>query len=333
MNSEFPIIELRQYLLRPRRRDELIQLFEREFIESQEALGMRLFGLFCDRERPDYFIWLRGLRNMESRRAVLEQFYGGPVWKTHGGAANATMIDSDNVLLLRDAQPWSGFDPATTNVPGPLHCMIFPLADVSESDRFADQFLNDVSPKVLLGAYVTESSANTFPRLPVREGQYFVVFVSGIQSSGNSSLASRASQIVDLIPTKRSRLQLIRAGSQPPAAGSHDFDFSLAAGRFTTGAFAIHSPLPVIGMNLRRLQPKPLYWEARATSNNATRLKPQPIRFMPLPCACTALKRINGASTGQEQAAVRLESLLLAASKTMSASSSITRSTTAKSFS
>ena len=32
-----------------------------------------------------------------------------PVWEAHRVAANATMIDSDNVLLLRSACPASGF--------------------------------------------------------------------------------------------------------------------------------------------------------------------------------------------------------------------------------
>ena len=36
-----PIVELRQYTVYPERRDDLITLFDREFVESQEALGMR----------------------------------------------------------------------------------------------------------------------------------------------------------------------------------------------------------------------------------------------------------------------------------------------------
>jgi hypothetical protein len=32
-----------------------------------------------------------------------------PVWKAHREVANATMIDSDNALLLRPARPGSGF--------------------------------------------------------------------------------------------------------------------------------------------------------------------------------------------------------------------------------
>ena len=39
-----PIVELRQYTLRPNQRDTLIALFEREFVESQEACGMHLVG-------------------------------------------------------------------------------------------------------------------------------------------------------------------------------------------------------------------------------------------------------------------------------------------------
>ena len=36
----------------------------------------------------------------EDARASLGGVYGGPIWKMHREAANATMIDSDNVLLF-----------------------------------------------------------------------------------------------------------------------------------------------------------------------------------------------------------------------------------------
>ena len=99
--AAFPIVELRQYKLHDGRRDTLIELFERAFIEPQEALGMKVIGIFRDLDRPDRFVWLRGFRDMDSRVAGLTDFYDGSVWKAHREAANATMIDSDNVLLLR----------------------------------------------------------------------------------------------------------------------------------------------------------------------------------------------------------------------------------------
>ena len=99
------MIELRQYTLHPGKRDELIALFEREFIESQEAVGMKVVGTFRDLDRSDRFVWIRGFADMPSRAEGLTAFYGGPVWQRHRDAANATMIDSDNVLLLPPRRP------------------------------------------------------------------------------------------------------------------------------------------------------------------------------------------------------------------------------------
>ena len=103
------VLELRQYTLHPGKRDTLIELFDRAFVESQESLGMRVLGQFRDLDAPDRFVWLRGFPDLASRAAPLEAFYGGPVWQANRGAANATMIDSDNVLLLRPVGSGSGF--------------------------------------------------------------------------------------------------------------------------------------------------------------------------------------------------------------------------------
>src|SRR5437762_8078427 len=93
------VVELRQYTLHPGKRNVLIDLFDREFVESQEVLGMKIIGQFRDLDNPNRFVWLRGFHDMPSRAQALNNFYGGPVWKAHREAANATMIDSDNVLL------------------------------------------------------------------------------------------------------------------------------------------------------------------------------------------------------------------------------------------
>src|SRR5262249_16948903 len=113
-----PIVELRQYTLHPGKRDVLIDLFDREFVESQEALGMKIIGQFRDENDPNRFVWLRGFRDMPSRSQALTDFYGGPVWKAHREVANTTMIDSDNVLLLHPATPGSGFSLADRKRPG-----------------------------------------------------------------------------------------------------------------------------------------------------------------------------------------------------------------------
>jgi len=102
------VVELRQYTLHPGQRDVLIDLFDREFVESQEALGMTVMGQFRCLGDADRFVWLRGFADMGVRKAGLAAFYGGPAWRAHRSAANATMIDSDNVLLLRPAGPARG---------------------------------------------------------------------------------------------------------------------------------------------------------------------------------------------------------------------------------
>lgn len=190
MNSCCPIVELRQYTLVPGRREVLISLFEQEFIETQEASGMIVIGQFRDLNNPDRFVWLRGFSDMKSRARQLEEFYGGPVWKAHREAANGTMIDSDNVLLLRPAQPDSGFPlkgarraaTGSTKVADTvLAAAIYHFA--SDADpNIAGFFQSELEPGLsqvaasAVASFVTESHPNTFPALPVREDAN--VFVS-----------------------------------------------------------------------------------------------------------------------------------------------------------
>src|SRR2546430_751810 len=95
-----PIVELRQYTLYPGKRDVLIDLFDREFVESQEALGMKVIGQFRDLDNPNRFVWLRGFRDMPSRAQALTDFYGGPGRERQPQRAQATTVSSANMLLL-----------------------------------------------------------------------------------------------------------------------------------------------------------------------------------------------------------------------------------------
>jgi hypothetical protein len=192
MNGETccPVVELRQYTVVPGGREVLISLFERHFIESQEATGMTVIGQFRDLNNPDRFVWLRGFADMVSRAHQLEEFYGGPIWKEHREAANATMIDSDNVSLLRPARTNSGF--RLENLKRPSHAnqqdssglvvaTIYHLSRGTHGD-FLEFFEYELAPRLtlpgasILATFVTENHPNTFPALPVREGEN--VFVS-----------------------------------------------------------------------------------------------------------------------------------------------------------
>lgn len=237
------VLELRQYTLRPDRRDSLIELFEREFIESQEAEGMELVGQFRDLDAPDRFVWLRGFPDHPARDAALAAFYGGPTWRAHRSAANATMIDSDDVLLLRPARPAGGFvlPPRQTRARGddPLDpgVVVATVHYLRERDpaAFIAAFERDWLPLLwdsnigVQATLVTDPSRNGFPALPVREGESVFVWFRCHSSLARAAQAqarldealewaprlaeallpfeARAPQVLRLAPTPRSRLR------------------------------------------------------------------------------------------------------------------------------
>lgn len=238
-----PIVELRQYTLKPGRRDELIALFERHFLERQEQYGMQILGQFRRRTDPDQFVWLRGFSSMQARRQALQGFYGGPIWQEHRTAANATMLDSDNVLLLKPVHATSGLccdsshRPAldAQEVAGGIVIATVYAFDAPVDSLFVEFFEMQIVPVLcaanasLLGYYVTEPAENTFPELPVREGEHVFVWFASFTDEETyaayqtalianqawvTSLApalrgwpARPVEVLELIPTRRSLLR------------------------------------------------------------------------------------------------------------------------------
>jgi hypothetical protein len=230
--GHFPIVELRQYTLHTGKRDTLINLFEREFIESQEALGIKVIGTFTDLDRPDRFVWLRGFRDMDSRLEGLTAFYGGPVWQAHRGEANATMIDSDNVLLLRAPtgpgfrisgdRPARGKKASSGLIVATIYYLRTPPAEA------LPLFETQVKPRLdkagipLLAWFAPEAASNNYPRLPVREGERVLVSFARFRSVEDyaahepaiaeaqqpmKSLLERPPEVLRLRPTSRSELR------------------------------------------------------------------------------------------------------------------------------
>jgi quinol monooxygenase YgiN len=200
-----PVVELRQYTLHPGKRDTLIEVFDRHLVESQEETGMKIIGQFRDLDRPDHFVWMRGFEGMEARRQSLDAFYNGPMWAKHKDMANATMIDSDDVLLLKPAWPGAGFDLAGASRP--------PAGDKavdSRSERifvtaihhllpgkeheFAALYRREAMSLAAgrpIAAFISEHAENTFPRLPVRANENVFV-VLGAFETVEEHVASKA---------------------------------------------------------------------------------------------------------------------------------------------
>ena len=185
------VVELRQYLLKPGRTDDLIDVFDRELVETQEACGMRVLGQFRDLDRPDRFVWFRGFADMESRRQALTDFYGGPVWEKHGPAAVDTMIDSDDVLLL---------EPSIFLLPEARPASAEASSDLTITVYYGAPAASAAGDP--LGLLRTLRADNTYPALPVRQEVDVTVRIDR-----GAAPPGRVQQVIRALPTGRSLLR------------------------------------------------------------------------------------------------------------------------------
>ena len=245
MTLASPIVELRRYKLRPGTRETLIELFERELIESQEAEGITLIGQFRDVANPAAFTWLRGFPSMSRRAAALERFYSGPVWSAHRTEANATMLDVDDVLLLRPARPDSAFRlederaeiGSEQSSSGVIEATILHLEDPPESNGLVSFFESAIAPTLgssggtVLGYFLTERSPNNYPALPIREDANVLAYFTGFPQGRplEDRLArdeapglARPPEIIVLEPTARARLRADSPACPVPTKRSRD---------------------------------------------------------------------------------------------------------------
>ena len=163
------------------------------------------------------------------------------MWAAHRTAANATMLDVSDVLLLRPVRSDSGFllesDRKTPGTrprnPTTVLAAVYSLAKQAD-DALVSQFESQVAPRLktrgltLKGVFVTEPAPNTFTRLPVREGEHVLVWIATVEGSpeglgsiaADSALAGHVPTVLDLEPTSRS---LLGDGVHAARASRHDF--------------------------------------------------------------------------------------------------------------
>lgn len=233
------VIELRQYTLRPGRREPFIELFDGTFVDPLDATGMTVIGQFRDLDRPDRFVWMRGFQDMPSRAEELAAFYDSDLWHAHRDEANASIDDSDNVLLLEPASPALRFKdiplrPVASNASAPVGLVVVTLyytkaENLKTLETLFDRSLRhraETAGARTLAAYVSSTQANNFPRLPIRVGEHIFVWVAqfgnpAAYAAYQSKLAAdkqwnqtrwrklitRDPEVLRLTPTPRSRLR------------------------------------------------------------------------------------------------------------------------------
>jgi hypothetical protein len=93
------IVEVRSYRIKPGRRAEFIEFFEKHAIPALRAHGMKILGPLLDLENPNKFVWLRSFPSLEAREQMKDAFYEGELWKNELEAIAMPMLDSYDVIL------------------------------------------------------------------------------------------------------------------------------------------------------------------------------------------------------------------------------------------
>jgi hypothetical protein len=213
--------------MRPQGRDVLIELFEREFLDPLERGGARVAGTYRDLDDPDRFVWFRGFADHGVRLRSLTDFYSSDLWLRNREAANATIVDNDDVLLLR---PVSGrlIDPeseapSATDPEGPKGLIVLEtfLLPPGRHDDFAEFFVREIDPTLReleappFATLATDPRQNDYPRLPVRENESVFVTATRFEDT-----ASHAAFLRSLAATARWRdaiaAELARRTIAPP---------------------------------------------------------------------------------------------------------------------
>ena len=159
----------------------MVRLYDRHFIESQEAYSITTIGQFRFLNDPSIFFWLRGFDSIDARPIDLNAFYHGATWQSLRGKANALLLDTDNVLLLEPAHEGAGFSlplipPSALSQPKPRGLLVFTMYYLGSDTgpQFDRMFEASIRPVMqdrgarIIATFITDPSPNNYPRLVVR---------------------------------------------------------------------------------------------------------------------------------------------------------------------
>jgi hypothetical protein len=95
------LFELRQYRVRPGRRDEWVKLMDEVIIPFQVAKGMTMVGTFIAEEDPDLYVWIRRFEDEGERGRLYEAVYDSEHWKTAIAPHTAELLGDERMVVTR----------------------------------------------------------------------------------------------------------------------------------------------------------------------------------------------------------------------------------------
>ena len=181
-NQEISVLELRNYLLKPKTLNEFEKYFNKHFVIPMTKLGGFTLGQFKINQINDRFVWLRGFTNMKTRVKFLNDFYvNSSTWQEFGKGANNMMLNSDNVYLLRPLQKSTTLD--FLHITEGIVVVDFYICN-STLNKVVDLFNTSYIPflKTLnineITLWVSEMQENDFPRLPVFQDKNLLLAIT-----------------------------------------------------------------------------------------------------------------------------------------------------------
>jgi len=183
--QNFKVIELRNYLLKPKARDRFTDYFKNYFVNSQNDLGGYVLGQFTVRAEDDNFFWIRGFENMKSRSRFLPEFYYGATWKEFGSAANEMMLNSDDVYLLKP------LDESQTFRKNKVMKIDYYFAKNNQIEQlikfFQTKYSSFIKDSKIGDAtfWRSELAENDFPRLPAFQYENLFVVITAFENEIN----------------------------------------------------------------------------------------------------------------------------------------------------
>jgi hypothetical protein len=95
------LFELRQYRMKPGKRDEWVKLMDEIIIPYQMSKGMVIVGTFVGEAEDDLYVWIRRFDNEEERVQQYKAVYENDYWQNEISPQVGEMIDRTKTVVTR----------------------------------------------------------------------------------------------------------------------------------------------------------------------------------------------------------------------------------------
>ena len=95
------LFELRQYRIKPGKRNEWVEFMEETIIPFQISQGMVVVGSFVGEQEDDLYVWIRRFESEEDREALYAKVYQSDTWKNEIAPRTHEMLDRERIHVTR----------------------------------------------------------------------------------------------------------------------------------------------------------------------------------------------------------------------------------------